>query len=171
MALLSANTLLAAYDENVIRENLSDNRVKVVGDLGGNSYLQEILLQASAEVLSAAEIGERYSQTELEAMAADSSSAGGALLRRLCSDIAFAMIMARRGRSVADVSRLCPRYGPALVMLEQLRMGNRVFPGAAAAEAAGLPTLGNRDGTNLNSPRLFTQQAHRVFPNRCDGGY
>lgn len=168
LAFLTGDQFANSYDERKIRQLLQDQNVPITGGLSGNGVLEQIMLEATGEILAACETGERYTEGQLQALADDTASAGGAVLRRLCADLTFAMLVARRGQSAADVDRQCPRYSIARSMLEQLRMGSRVFPGAEEASNAGLPSIGNvNPNLNLNRPNLLTSKASRLFPFDC----
>ncbi len=162
MAFLTAAELVNCYDEKRIRQLLSDTNVPISGSLDANGTLLQLIDEAEAEILAAAETGERYDETQLLNL----TGSGAALLRRLCADLTFSYIVSRRGQGAADIERQCPRHNIAQRMLEQLRLGNRVFPGVEEAEQAGLPDLGNRN--ELKSPRTFTDVASRIFPVRQD---
>lgn len=166
MSYITPAQFLRLYDGRNLRDNLSDTGSPVVGSLDNNDNLLDALAMASEVVAAAALVGERYSTTDLDNLAA--STTVGFLLRRITADIAFAMIVARRGRSAADVDRLAPARAWAEQQLDLLRTGTHLFPGTEDTTApAGLPSQGDLDA-NLNRYNKLTAQARRVFPFSCN---
>lgn len=169
MAYITAAQFVRVYDSRKIVQELSDSGSPVLeADLDTNANLADILGMASEMVASAALVGKRYTVAQLAALAASSDS--GFLLRKLVADLAFAILVGRRGRSAADVDRLCPAHRQALLSLEQLRNGERLFPGITDGQhaEAGLPgSTDTQSPTNPNRLITFTTKASRLFPFDC----
>jgi hypothetical protein len=169
MAYSTPDQFLLYYDVRRVSQLLSDSGTPVgLVDVPTNAVLLELLSAASEMVAAAALVGKRYTTANLETLA-DSASAGF-LLRKLVIDIAFALLVIRRGQGAADVDRLCPAYSEAQRLLEQLRLGYTLFPGLDDPHAeAGLPAVANLQGsTQTNRITKLTAKAHRIFPFHCD---
>lgn len=163
MSFASAAQFTVAYDNRATRESLSDTGVPVTGDLANDPNLLQLLEESSEMILSACEVGARYNKDDLDALAA--STTVGFLLRRLTIDLTHGLVVSRRGRAAADVTRLSPRYALALQMLDQLAAGKRLFPGIAGDThaKAGLPeTVTNPIPSSPT--QTLSQRASRVFP-------
>lgn len=168
MAYITPSQFLKAYDSRRIRELLSDTGTPVAdADVNSNTNLAQILAEASEEVAAAALVGKRYTTSQLESLAASSTT--GFMLRRLVADLAVALVVSRRGAAAADIERLCPRHREALRQLEMLRTGAELFPFISDDHAeAGLPaTVDLNAQTNTNRITTFTARAARAFPFDC----
>jgi phage gp36-like protein len=114
--------LLVRYDARRVGDLVSDT-----GDRDTNPVASPVLAacldDASGHIDSACRVGGRYSTTELDTMVGNGSS----LLIRLTCDIAYGLLVARRGYSATDQQAMAPNYKPALDMLELIRKGERVF--------------------------------------------
>lgn len=170
MAFLTVAQFARLYDGRVLRENLSDSGSPIAsGDLATNDNLLDILNMASEMISAAALVGKRYTPAQLAALAASNDS--GYLLRRLTADLAFALVLARRGRAAADLDRLAPSRAWALQQLDLLRTGTHLFPGIDSGDhpEAGLPSQANLNATTqTNRITTFTAKAGRLFPWSCD---
>lgn len=169
MAYCTVAQFTANYDSRRVCSLLSDSGSPVtVNDLDTNAVLIQLLEEASEEVAAAALVGKRYTTAQLTALG--SSTTSGFLLRRLVSDITFALVVSRRGQGAADIERLCPRHREALRQLDLLRSGIEIFPGIDDTHAeAGLPASVNLlSTTNPNRRDTLTTQARRLFPPSCD---
>ena len=165
---ITAAQFLKAYDTRRVRDLLSDSGTPVAAnDVATDPNLLQILAEASEEVAAAALVSKRYTTAQLTAMAASSTS--GFLLRRLTADLAFSLLVARRGQGAADIERLCPRHREAQRQLEQLRLGVALFPLIDDTHAeAGLPDTVNVDAlTNPDRIDKLTAKASRLFPADC----
>jgi phage gp36-like protein len=165
MAFASQTYLLSCYDARICSELISDTGypADVTGD---NAVLQQFLDEASEQISAAALVGNRYTHKQLFILSQCTDR--GFMLRRLTCDLAFGLIVSRRGRSAGDINKLCPRYTDALQTLEKLQTGLNIFPGIDDLE---YETAGTPSNVNLNTPvpgvqsqPLITSFAARIFP-------
>jgi hypothetical protein len=170
VAYCTAAYFIRNYDNRQLQQNLSDTGTPVsADDLTTNTTLLQLLEEASEMIAAAVEVGKRYTPAQLTALAALES--GGYLLKRLTGDLAYGLLMSRRGRAAADVQRLAPMYGYALQTLEQLRTGAHLFPGVpdGTHPEAGLPDVADlNSSTQTARITTFTSTARRMFPFSCD---
>lgn len=158
MAYITSTQFVRQYDRTRVCELLAnggDDPI-AVSALSTNEKLADFLEAASGLIDSACLVAERYSPESLQTLADDDDSRSGALLRRIAGDLAYGMLIASRGLSLAEVTQQAPMYAMALSFLESLRLGERLFP-IDETEAAGLPdvvkvgsTL-DTAGTSINS--------------------
>jgi hypothetical protein len=156
--------MLASYDRRTIRQELSDSGSPVTdGDLADNTVLQQLLDEAADIIKSSAMVGKRYTPENLTALAA--SATEGFFLRRLNSDIAYGLLMSRRGRAASDIARLAPLYVIAHDYLKQLRSGELIFGGVDATTypEAGLPSLVDMTAANPDAPQSLLSRNVRYF--------
>ena len=133
MAYASGSDMVARYDVRRMGQWLSDSGVPVEdGDVPSNTKLAALLNDASELVNSAAFVGKRYSRANLTSLSSDD---GGPLLKRIVCDLAYGMLAMRRGYSIKELTDLAPGWEWAQEMLEQLRLGERIFDFTAAADA------------------------------------
>jgi phage gp36-like protein len=162
MPYAASSDILARYDARRVGELVRDDATRASpSELATDPVLTALLADASAIVDSAALAGGRYSADDLSALAAD--PVGGPLLVRLVCDLAFGLLVSRRGAPASDVDALAPRYKAANDVLEALRNGGRVLD-VAGAIAAGQPV-----NTQVDSDvTLVTQFASRLFGEALD---
>lgn len=166
----TAEQFLWAYDKRRIKQLLSDSGTPVSeGDLLEDDTLKQLLCEASEILLSACIVGRKYDEDWLEDVAwtmdADGKPKRGFLLRRIVCDLAYGLLVSRRGQAASDISALAPRYIEALRLLAEVREGVLVFGGInddLTHPEAGLPacadlTLNSAYPQNLPSTnvRLF----------------
>jgi hypothetical protein len=177
MAFLTGSQLTLMYDERGVRQLIGDLNVASTDSLDTNPVLLELISQAEAEILAAALTGERYSVDDLNGLiTADPPVVGAAMLRRLTADLTYAYLVSRRAKGATSVESQVPRFRQAQMMIEQLRLGQRVFPNIPEVQEAGLPSIGNvHPQTNPNRPIYSADIAHRIFPwnpsRNLPGGY
>jgi hypothetical protein len=82
-----------------------------------------VLDDAAGILDSACRVGGRYSLADL----ANMSGSGHSLLVRLSCDIAYSLLVARRGYSAADMKSMAPQMDWVNSMLDNLRKGDRVL--------------------------------------------
>lgn len=118
-----------AYDSRILGDLVSDSNVRVI-QLFGNPVLQAILDQAAGQIDTAAYQSQRYSNLDLTSLTGQDL----AVLVRLNVDIGYGLLRQRRGERL----QLYPQVLKAEQMLEDLRLGKRVFA-VGGAEVAGNP--------------------------------
>jgi len=165
MAYLTAAQFLRKYDERRVRQLLSDSGSPTAGDLATDDNLSDLLSMASEMIAAAVLVGKRYTLDQLTELA--TSTSYGFLLRQLTADLAYGLLVARRGTSAADLTRLAPTYALALQQLEMLRNGHCLFPGLSNDQHpdADLPAFTDaKDANNPNRQTFFTDTSYRLFP-------
>lgn len=128
MAHATVSDLLARYDLRRIGDLVLDTDQRATAEeLTGNGtagvVLQTALSDASGMINSAILAGERYTLADLSTMTTDSK----AYLTRLCCDIAYGLLISRRGYGGADLDAMTSRAKESEAALEQFRNGDRVF--------------------------------------------
>jgi len=161
------------YDQNRICELLSDSltgAIVPVNTLPSNPTLALLLLQASAEFDSAALVANRYNQTDIYNASQNSTSSTGALIQRIVGDIAFGLLVMRRGLSTEETDALAPMYRQAQAMLRDISLGKRIL-NLGLDSAAGLPSK-TILGLDLNLSCNAISSKHRIWgwPNTGRGG-
>ncbi len=132
--------LLKRYDARVVGDLVSDTDVQAdPNELTTNAVLLQMLADASGDIESALLVGERYSLENLQAYNATTNPSGLtenslALLQRMTCDIAYALLLRRRG--TVDPDRHAAVLDLAEKYLKDLRSGAAVF-GIQAQEEAG----------------------------------
>lgn len=128
MAHAAVSDLLARYDLRRIGDLVLDTDQRAtVEELTGNGaagvVIQTALSDASGMINSAILAGGRYELADLEAMTLDSKNH----LKRLCCDIAYGLLISRRGYGGADLDAMTSRAKESEASLELLRTGERMF--------------------------------------------
>jgi hypothetical protein len=160
----TAAQFLVAYDTRRIRQLLSDSGTPLTeGEVESSDVLQQLLDEAADLVYASVMVGKRYTADDLTTLAASTTS--GFFLRRLNADLAFGLIVARRGVSATDITKLAPMFAAAHNYLNDLRNGILLFPKIDDSRAeAGVPKAADLS-TNPYSPVSWVQQTSgRVFP-------
>lgn len=108
-----------------------------LSDTASSAYLKinNCIFSAESEIDSHCQQGKRYTRANLElivtaATAAPSDTAlrkRAAKLKQLTADLAYGLLISRRGMNTERVLTLAPRYEAAQVALEQLSLGVTVF--------------------------------------------
>lgn len=128
MAHATVSDLLMRYDLRRIGDLVLDTDQRATAEeLAGNStaglVVQTALSDASGMINSAILAGGRYELADLVAMTQDSKGH----LKRLCCDIAYGLLISRRGYGGADLDAMTSRSKESEAILELLRTGERVF--------------------------------------------
>lgn len=136
------------YDIRRIGDLVSDTGDRDPAPLT-SPVLAACLDDASGHIDSACRVGGRYATSELTAM----TGYGASLLVRLTCDIAYGLLVARRGYSATDQQAMAPNYKPALDMLELVRKGERVFDVFNGGDPdEGSPTTLSAKGMKIRTP-------------------
>lgn len=146
--------IMARYDSRRLGDLVGDSGTRVTAALLGTDPNLQVALDDAAGMLDAAiQRGQRYTILDLtNIMGATPPPAGQPgqtgtpsqlwtskqLLIRLNCDLAYGLLIARRGLSSTDNAAMAPRYTEALRILEQLSSGGLIFV-TTPAIGAGLP--------------------------------
>lgn len=155
-AYLTGDQFLQCYDARRVGQWLSDNDTPLTpAESASSAILAELVRQAGKMIDSAATNAARYSRQDLGSLAADVENGG--LIRRLCADLAYGLLAKRRGYSAAEVAELAPGYVEAMSMLDQLRLGERIFdlPGVPEAGLPGVVRLGGSQSGSIGQSKRF----------------
>lgn len=188
-AYLTPSQFVARYDSRRVCQLISDSGTPAsVSDLttngtAANLVLMQLILEASSLIDAACSVGKRYSRSDLEALIDTETAtlASGsatqdeknasikkvALLHRLCADLTWGNLIARRGFAAEAIREQAPMYEGALNMLEQLYQGARVFD-LDVNQQAGVP-----DNTIIAKNRINSSSFNKMFgvwPGDNDGG-
>lgn len=158
MAYATPQDLLNRYDARRIADLVSDSGQRTLAPQS-SPVVAACLDDASGAVDAACRVAQRYTSADLAGLTGNAN----ALLVRLVCDLAFGMLVARRGYTANDAAVMAPREKSALEMLEALRRGERIFSGEEQADAGvnivtlRTTTTGYSNGTDLvgRSQRLW----------------
>lgn len=165
MALADGDDLVARYDPRRVGELAGDGSTPDPGDVPTLPVVVAAMADAEDEVIAAFRTAGRYTLEDLDAPTPpDDGGTGRSIVKRLICDLAFGLLVDRRGYAAGDEANLSPRVEQARLMLEQFRRGERVLdtdthPPAGLPEAVTLPDAVNR-----------ADEAWRYFgidPGRC----
>lgn len=128
MAHATVSDLLMRYDSRRIADLVLDTDQRATDvELAGNStaglVVQTALSDASGMINSSILAGGRYKLEDLLAMTTDSKG----YLKRLCCDLAYGLLISRRGYGGADLDAMTSRSKESEAILELLRTGERIF--------------------------------------------
>lgn len=128
MAHATVSDLLMRYDSRRIADLVLDTDQRATdAELAGNStaglVVQTALSDASGMINSSILAGGRYKLEDLLAMTTDSKG----YLKRLCCDLAYGLLISRRGYGGADLDAMTSRSKESEAILELLRTGERIF--------------------------------------------
>lgn len=157
------------YDLNRILDLATDDGEKALeADLSDDSSdaYRIVLTQirrAASDLDSHCQQGKRYTRAVLEQIIADAQAAPAneglqkraAIIRSLVADLAFGMLVSRRGHSADTLQKLAPRYESALITLERLAQGVLVFDIDGAIQRGAPSTV--RIGSRQYRPSLFNR--------------
>lgn len=125
MAYATSADMIKRYDANRVGQLVKDDGTKATtAALVTDDVLAAALDDASQLLRSAFRAGNRYTDDDITDILA---SAGAALLIRLTCDIAYGLLMARRGYPEADIQNNTPRYKDAMETIRAIRNGDKVF--------------------------------------------
>lgn len=150
--------LTARYDSRAIGDLVSDQGSRQsVGDLASNGSVQAALDDAAGLINAACNVSERYTTNELN----DLTGVNKALLIRINCDLAFGLLVQRRGNDPAK----CVGYVSSMEYLEEIKDGKRIFASPADV-AAGLEQINFPSLANYNQLNLVRDVSGRFFPVR-----
>jgi phage gp36-like protein len=122
----SASDMLTRYDPRPIGDLVKDDGSRASpSTLLNDPVLAAALQDASGLVDSATLVGGRYSPGDLAGLAPTDNTT--LFLKRLVCDLAYGLLISRRGYSRADQLAQAPNYQEALALLEKLRAGELIF--------------------------------------------
>jgi len=159
MAHATVSDLLMRYDLRRIGDLVLDTDQRATAEeLAGNStaglVVQTALSDASGMINSAILAGNRYLLADLLDMTEDSKG----YLKRICCDLAYGLLISRRGYGGDDLDAMTSRSKESEAILELLRTGERVFQ-IEKNENAELPQQAQISRT-IN---LFSNELDRYF--------
>jgi phage gp36-like protein len=124
MAYATPEAVLLRYDSRRVGALCSDTGSQVTASaLLTDPVLAELLEDASGMIDSALLRGGRYTQSDLVAL----TGMDAKLLQRLVCDIAYGLLVSRRGYTAQELQANAPGYVSALAMLDRLAAGEAVF--------------------------------------------
>jgi len=124
MAYATTQNMLDRYDVNRLGQLVADDgvqRTKV--QLLSDAVLEEMLADASGYITSALIAGNRYRPEDLATLSGDDAK----LLIRLTCDIAFGLLLQRRGYPLDQIKSIAPGYLQAFAWLDRMADGQAVF--------------------------------------------
>lgn len=122
MSYATTQDLLLRYDERRVADLVSDTGSRSTNPAA--SPVAEMALEdASGMIDAACRVSGRYKSLDLLGM----TGHGASLLVRLCCDLAYGLLVARRGYSSTDQKAMAPQFEFANAMLDSIRKGERVF--------------------------------------------
>lgn len=169
MAYATAQDLIIRYDERRVADLVSDTGTRSPNPLT-SPVVAAVLEDAAGMIDAACRVGGRYSLIDLANMA----GSGHSLLIRLSCDIAYSLLVARRGYSTTDQKVMAPQLEFVNKMLDDLRKGDRVLdifgypitPGAPGSPGTpgtpGSPTHPNAGHDTVSAtttPRVISLKA------------
>lgn len=155
MAYATPEQLVARFDARVIGQLVDDSGVEITS-LAANNYVLEALDDASGQIRSAALVANKYTETNLDDLAADNDP----FLVRLTCTLAYGFLRNRRGMGTENL----PEVERAENWLAALRLGERIFNIQDNADAGNVHystiSLAQRRETNLLA------DSYRFYPVR-----
>jgi hypothetical protein len=154
-----------------VAQELSDTGTPLsLGEVGSSEVLTQLLEEASDFVLAACQVKKNYTEDDLDTLG--SSTTSGFLLRRIVCDLAYGLLLSRRGRAASDIAKLAPMFVQAHQYINQLRDGILLFPKIDDTRAeAGVPKTVDLS-THAAAPVTWVQHTgYRVFPGSGTVGY
>ena len=157
MAYASAEQLCSRKDVRKLGQLVRDNNSQATAaELLSDQVIADALEDASAQIRSAALVADKYQQSDLDQLAADSD----AFLVRLTCDLAMGYLMSRRYLT----EELPPDVVNAQQWLALLRLGERIF-NVAANRTAGNVGISFQTPFKRSQANLVADSG-RYFPPR-----
>lgn len=163
---------LERYDVRTVGQLLSDTDVALSQtDVLQSTILNDLLMEASGWVESAALVANRYSPNDLYALATDPSALPGTgnsarMLAGIVAGITMFFLWDRRPTKYLEMG-LPLRSEMAIEMLDRLRKGEAIF-GIQEVANAGNPDPKFITPEQINTRNFSSNQARRFFGNRAD---
>lgn len=157
MSIASPDDFLVRFDVRTVGDLVQDSNTRItVPNLETDPNLQAILDDATGEIMVALRRGLRYSTADITAL----TTSDLAWLKRICCDIAFAMLLRRRPlERFEELSRRQDEIaGEALA---RLASGEDLFD-LPAQKGASVPTITGPSVAQLNT--------FNSLPTRCRSG-
>lgn len=159
MVYADAEDLIARYDEQTVKDLLSDTG-EPIADLGGDERLSALLESASGRVEAALLVAKHYNANDLEGLTGNSL----ALLKDIVCDLTMARLLRRRpekfgGEAIANVAKEAEDY------LDRLRNGDRIFD-VPARQEAGLPSIDGPTALDYERLNLIPDRTKNFYPVR-----
>lgn len=117
--------------------------------------LYQLSIDASEELMAAAAVGARYSESDVRTY-------GGNLVISIVAGLMIGPILERRDRATEDITKLSASYKRAVERVEQLRRGERIFFNVPNVPEAGLPAHPSMTPVYPEPPTV-TGQSYRYF--------
>lgn len=150
--------MIIAYDVRTLGQLLSDTNTSLTSSqVANSSLLTTLLLRASGRIESACVAGRRYLPVDLNAL----TGAAAEFLVDLTCDLCFGLVLKRRPILAQNPPE---QVKDALMTLQALRGGDRIFPTEEAADA-GMTITRLADGC------LVSHAAYRMLGIPCCGKY
>ena len=141
--------LVTYYDKRRVLDLASDTgATAVIADLSSSGsaaygFVAAAIRTAAGMLDSHCQMGKRYTRSVLEAIitaalaapADEAKMKRAAMIRQMVADLAYGVMLGRRGYSADATKNLAPRYEEALATLERLAQGLQVFDLDANIEA------------------------------------
>lgn len=133
--------IVTYYDSRRILDLASDTgEPAVIADLSDDGtaaygFVASAIRTAAGMLDSHCQMGKRYTRAVLEAIitaalaapADEAKQKRAAMIRQMVADLAYGVMLGRRGYSADATKNLAPRYDEALATLERLAQGLQVF--------------------------------------------
>jgi hypothetical protein len=156
-AYASSVDLIAFYDENTVKDLLSDTGT-YSGTLSSDSKLTMLLEAGAGRIESACGVSNLYTPTELAALTGNSLG----LLKQINCQLCMVSLIRRRPEKFGDDANQVILQ-EAEEFLDRLRKGERLFDDSAKREA-GLPTIDGPSAVTMQQLNLLTTRTHNYFP-------
>ena len=144
--------VIASYDVAILGQLCTDTDVAITpSQLPLNVYMIGSIRRASADIRQAAQVGERYTDDDLDAIYASTDPSVKFQIVGLCVDRAFGYLLNRRAQIAREWESLSGRAKATDEMLEALRHGYRLFTLAAQKAAGSTVEIVPVEQTSCNS--------------------
>lgn len=135
MAYATPANMKSRYDSRRLGDLVKDDGTRASESaLDTDPVLAELLEDASAIIDSHVLRGDRYLQADLDALAGKDLK----LLVRLTCDLAYGLLVQRRGYTASETASLAPAFASAMTYLDRLAGGELIFD-VERVRQAGLP--------------------------------
>lgn len=175
MAYITPADFVLRYDVRQVCQYVSDTGQPVTPtSLATNPVLLAILEDASQMIVMAARKGQRYTLAQLNQIYNSNTTVqdpNGINARNqlisLCANLAWGLLVSRRGFSVEQITAMAPMYRAALETVQMIADGQRIFDDEYALVAEAGVSLSQVTGRQL-AVAPWSTQISRNFP-ECGG--